>query len=70
MSLYITKFIERLRGAEARGGRDFIMPLSEAKGVHADLTELLLELRALQTAALKPQQDQVIELKIEGGGFK
>lgn len=70
MSLHLQKFIERVRGNDARGGKDFVMPMKDAKGMAADLTELLLELRTLQTAALKPQQDQVIELKIEGGGFK
>lgn len=70
MSLHLQKFIERVRGNDARGSKDFVMPMKDAKGMAADLTELLLELRTLQTAALKPQQDQVIELKIDGGGFK
>lgn len=68
MSLYITKFIERLRGAEARGGRDFIMPLSEAKGVHADLTELLLELKVLKEAKIAEKQE-IIEVILNGGKF-
>lgn len=68
MSLYLTKFIERLRGAEARGGRDFVMPLAEAKGVGADLTELLLELKVLKEAK-NAQKDEVIEVKLTGGKF-
>jgi hypothetical protein len=68
LSLYLTKFIERLRGAEARGGRDFVMPLAEAKGVGADLTELLLELKVLKEAK-NAQKDEVIEVKLTGGKF-
>jgi hypothetical protein len=43
--------------------------MKDAKGMAADLTELLLELRTLQQAALNGQTDQVIELKIDGGKF-
>lgn len=67
--IHLQKFLERVRGNDARGGRDFIMPMSEAKGMHADLTELLLELRLLKEAKLSPK-DEVIEVKIGGGGFK
>lgn len=67
--IHLQKFLERVRGGEARGGKDFIMPMSEAKGMHADLTELLLELRLLKEAKLA-QKEEVIEVKIGGGGFK
>ena len=67
--IHLQKFLERVRGNDARGGRDFIMPMSEAKGMHADLTELLLELRLLKEAKLSPK-DEIIEVKIGGGGFK
>jgi hypothetical protein len=67
--IHLQKFLDRVRGNDARGGKDFIMPMSEAKGMHADLTELLLELRLLKEAKLSPK-DEVIEVKIGGGGFK
>ena len=69
MSIHLQKFIERVRNNDARGGKDFVMPMKDAKGMAADLTELLLELRTLQQAALNGQTDQVIELKIDGGKF-
>lgn len=69
MSIHLQKFIERVRANDTKGGKDFVMPMKDAKGMAADLTELLLELRAFQTAALKSQTDQVIELKIDGGKF-
>jgi hypothetical protein len=43
--------------------------MKDAKGMAADLTELLLELRTLQTAALQGQTDQIIEIKLDGGKF-
>lgn len=69
MSLHLNRFIERLQGFEARGAKDFIMPLSDAKGMHADLTRLLLELTALKEAAVAAKDDEVISVKVEGGSF-
>ena len=69
MSIHLQKFIERVRGNDIRGGKDFVMPMKDAKGMAADLTELLLELRTLKEAALQPQKEEVIEVKISGGKF-
>jgi hypothetical protein len=69
LSIHLQKFIERVRSNDARGGKDFVMPMKDAKGMAADLTELLLELRTLQTAALQGQTDQIIEIKLDGGKF-
>ena len=69
MSIHLQKFIERVRGNDLRGGKDFVMPMKDAKGMAADLTELLLELRSLKESALQPQKEEVIEVKISGGKF-
>ena len=69
MSIHLQKFIERVRGNDMRGGKDFVMPMKDAKGMAADLTELLLELRTLKEAALQPQKEEVIEIKLSGGKF-
>ena len=69
MSIHLQKFIERVRGNDARGGKDFVMPMKDAKGMAADLTELLLELRTLKESALQPQKEEVIEVTISGGKF-
>lgn len=70
MSAHLQKFVERLQGFEARGTKDFIMPISDAKGMHADITRLLLELTALKEATISSKQDEaVISVKVEGGSF-
>jgi len=69
LSIHLQKFIERVRGNDLRGGKDFVMPMKDAKGMAADLTELLLELRTLKEVALQPQKEEVIEVKISGGKF-
>jgi hypothetical protein len=67
--LHIQRFIDRIRGNEARGSKDFVMPMADAKGLHADITDLLLELRKLKEEKLAGQ-DEIIQVKVSGGGFK
>lgn len=69
MSIHLQKFIERVRGHEAKGAKDFVMPMKDAKGMAADLTELLLELRTLKETALHPPKEEFIEVKVSGGKF-
>ena len=69
MSVHLQKFIDRIQGFEARGSKDFTMSMVDAKGMHADLTRLLLELQILKEQALSAKQEEVITVKMEGGGF-
>lgn len=69
MSIHLQKFIDRIQGFEARGAKDFTMPMADAKGMLADLTRLLLELTALKEAAVAAREDEVVSVKMEGGSF-
>lgn len=69
MSLHLQKFVDRVRGHEARGAKDFIMTLAEAKDMHADITRLLLELHDLREQVSKPSIEQVITVQVGGGSF-
>jgi hypothetical protein len=69
MSLHLQKFVDRVRGHEARGSKDFIMTLAEAKDMHADITRLLLELHDLREKASNPVNEEVITVQIGGGSF-
>lgn len=69
MSIHLQRFVERLQGFEARGAKDFIMPITDAKGMHADLTRLLLELTILKEQAVSAQKDEIISIKMDGGSF-
>jgi hypothetical protein len=69
MTLHLQKFVDRVRGHEARGSRDFVMTLSEAKDMHADITRLLLELHNLREQASNPATEEVITVQIGGGSF-
>ena len=69
MSLHLQKFVDRVRGHEARGSKDFVMTLAEAKDMHADITRLLLELHDLREQVSKPASEEIITVQIGGGSF-
>ena len=69
MTLHLQKFVDRVRGHEARGSRDFVMTLAEAKDMHADITRLLLELYDLREQVSKPATEEAITVQIGGGSF-
>ena len=72
MTIHLSKFVERVQGQQARGARDFIMSMKDAQDLHADITRLLLELRALReqtVQTLQQPQEEVITVKMNGGSF-
>ena len=70
MSLHLQKFVDRVRGFEARGAKDFTMSMTDAKDLHADITRLLIDLQNLREQALKPENDEIITVQMDGGSFK
>jgi hypothetical protein len=71
MSIFLQKFVDRVRGLEARGAKDFTMSMADAKDVHADITRLLIDLQTLrETTMLKDTGEEVITVKVSGGSFK
>ena len=65
----LQKFIDRVQSQDLRGQKDFIMSMSDAKAMHADLTRLLLEFQTLKQATLEPKEE-VISVTMTGGSFK
>ena len=66
MSLHINRFIDRVRSAEHRSQRDFVMTMQEARDLQADLVKLLL---ALHMAVQTTQTDGATTVEIDGGTF-
>jgi hypothetical protein len=46
-----------------------MMPIKDAKDLHADITKLLLALEVARESAEKNTQDQVITVEVGGGAF-
>ena len=58
--IHITNFIDKIKFFDSKNSKDFVIPLREAKNLHADITKLLLVLQELQN---KEEQDTAVELK-------
>ena len=69
MTMHIQKFVDRVRGHEARGARDFVMTINEARDLHADITRLLLTLQSLQEQHIRTAVEETIKVEIQGGSF-
>jgi hypothetical protein len=69
MSLHIQRFVDRVQGNESRGAKDFVMSMTDARAMHADLTRMLLELNELRAAAAQKQQEEVITVEVKGSNF-
>ena len=68
--LHINRFIDNLKAHEARGQRDFSMPMRDAKDLHADITKLLLSLQTLLEERQNSGTDtQVVNVEVDGGKF-
>ena len=65
--IHIQRFIEKLQGFEARGSKDYIMPIKDAKDLHADITKLLLAMQSLREQ--KVDQPQTVSIEMTGGSF-
>lgn len=68
MSLHINRFIDRLKAADARQQRDFVMTVAEARDLHADITKLLLAIQVLQEKT-EPKEATVDSIEVDGGSF-
>ena len=69
MTIHLQKFVDRVRGQEARGARDLVMTINEARDLHADITRLLLTLQNLQQQQIKTAVAETIQVEIKGGEF-
>ena len=69
MSIHINRFIDSVKAHESRGQRDFIMPMRDAKDLHADITKLLLVVTNLQTQLLDAQKQPTFTVELAGKDF-
>jgi hypothetical protein len=69
MTIHLQKFVDRVRGQEARGARDLVLTINEARDLHADITRLLLVLQNLQEQQIKTANTDVVKVEIQGGSF-
>jgi len=69
MSLHIHRFVDAIKAAEARGQKDLMMSLRDAKDLHADITKLLVTLEQMRKPS-SASDDSVVKVELTGGSFK
>jgi len=69
VSLHINRFIDRVQGQDARGGRDLVLTMTEAKDLLADITRLLLNLETVRQDAVNTRSEETVTIKMDGGSF-
>ena len=70
MSLNITRFLDQVRAAETRQQREITLTINEARGLHADITKLLLAIEALRAGAAKNDTGFSGPIEFDGGNFQ
>ncbi|MBT6471594.1 MAG: hypothetical protein HOK52_10080 [Candidatus Marinimicrobia bacterium] len=63
--IHINNFIDKIKFFESRNSKDFIIPMADAKNLHADITKLLLVLQEINHSKKK---DNISESENVDGG--
>jgi hypothetical protein len=67
--IHIKRFIDRVSMVESKQGKDFVMPIIEARGLRDELAKILVDQYQLNSEK-KPDEEPVIKVEIKGGSFK
>ena len=66
--IHINRFIDKIKFFESKNSKDFIIPLSEAKDLHSDITKLLLALHTISVTDKEVNATQPNE-GVDGGDW-
>lgn len=67
---YIRRYIDKMRGQSQGHSSQLVLTADEARGLHADITKLLLDLGMLSAMAqTAPSTDNTDNVEITGGSF-
>lgn len=66
--IYIKRFIDKVSMIESKQGKDFVMPIIEARGLRDELAKLLAD-QYKNLSEKKPDEEPVIKVEIKGGSF-
>jgi hypothetical protein len=65
----IKRFIDRVSMIESKQGKDFVMPIIEARGLRDELAKILVDQYQMNSEK-KPDEEPIIKVEIKGGSFK
>jgi hypothetical protein len=68
-TLHITNFSDRVRALNQLKSQELRLTSAEANNLLSDITNMLAEIARL-SIAINEQNNQPIEIELDGGGFK
>jgi hypothetical protein len=69
LSLAIRTFNDRVKAMNQTNGKQLVLSAQEAKSLHTDIYALLANIAELASQGGAPKDD-VIQISVDGGGFK
>jgi hypothetical protein len=66
--IHINRFIDKVKFFESKNSKDFIIPLTEAKNLHTDITKLLLVIQEHQSHNNQMTQSSS-DTSVDGGDW-
>lgn len=67
--VFINKFVNKMRAVDAARSREVILTISEAQGLHADITKLLVDVQSMVEQVSSDQKPTQQSVEISGGSF-
>jgi len=67
--IHIKRFIDKVSMVDSKQGKDFVMPIIEARGLRDELAKLLADQYQIASTK-KPNEEPVLKVEIKGGSFK
>ncbi len=67
--IHIKRFIDKLSVVEGKQGKDFVMPVIEARMLRDELAKILADHYAINSDK-QTTEEPVIQVEIKGGSFK
>jgi hypothetical protein len=67
--LHITAFNDKIKVMNQLNKKDMILTAQEARNLHTDIFTLLNHINDLSMKLEKQQEDQSIDIQVDGGGF-
>ena len=68
LTLTLRKFNDRVKAMNQTNGKQLVLSAEEARNLHADLFALLANIAELSSG--DGPKDDVIQIQVDGGGFK
>jgi hypothetical protein len=67
--IHIKRFIDKVSVIESKQGKDFVIPIIEARGLRDELAKILAD-QYQNNIEKKPNEEPVIQIELKGGTFR